>query len=65
MVKYIISTKQIEFLDTVVYRDQQHQIQTTIFHKPTDQQTCLHAQSNHPKSLKDILSLRDTAKLYA
>ena len=37
----------------MVYRDQQHKIQTTIFHKRTDQQTYLHAQSNHPKSLKD------------
>ena len=33
---YKISTKQIGFLDTMVYRDQQHKIQTTIFRKPTD-----------------------------
>ena len=52
---YKISTKQIQFLDTMVYRDQQHKIQTTIFDKPTDQQTYLHAQSNHPKSLKDSI----------
>ena len=38
----------------MVYRDQQRKIQT-IFHKPTDQQTYLHAQSNHPKSLKDSI----------
>ena len=50
---YKVSTKQIEFLNTMLYRDQQHKIQTTIFHKPTDQQTYLHAQSNHPKSLKN------------
>ena len=36
----------------MVYRDQEHKIQTTIFCKPTDQQTHLHAQSNHLKSLK-------------
>ena len=52
---YKISTKQIGFLDTMVYRDQQHKIQTTIFRKPTDQQTNLHAESNHPKSLKDSI----------
>ena len=50
---YKISTKQIEFLDTMVYRNQQHKIQITIFRKPTDQQTYLDAQSNHHKSLKD------------
>ena len=36
---YKISTKQIEFLYTRVYRDQKHKIQITIFRKPTDQQT--------------------------
>ena len=39
---YKISTKQIEFLDKMVYRDQKHKIQTMIFSKPTDQQTYLH-----------------------
>ena len=52
---YKISTKQIEFLDTIVYKDQQRKTQTTTFCKPTDQQTYLHAQSNHPKSLKDSI----------
>ena len=46
---YKICTKQIEFLDPMVYRDQQNKIQTTIVLKPVDQQTCLHAQSNHTK----------------
>ena len=52
---YKISTKQIEFLDTMVYRDQQRKIQKTIFRKPNDQQTYFHAQSNHGKSLKDSI----------
>ena len=52
---YKISTKKIEFLYTRLYRDQKHKIQTTIFRKPTGQQTYLHAQSNHPKSLKDSI----------
>ena len=52
---YKISTKQIEFLDTMVYGDQQHKIQKAIFRKPNDQQTYFHAQSNHGKSLKDSI----------
>ena len=39
----------------MTYRDQQHKIQTMIFHKPKDQQTYLHAQSNNPKCLKDSI----------
>ena len=39
----------------MVYKDQQHKIQATIFRKPTDQQTYLHAQSNFPKSLQDSI----------
>ena len=52
---YKISTKETEFLDIIVHRNQQHKIQTTIFRKPMDQETYLHAQSNHPKSLKDSI----------
>ena len=39
----------------MLYRDQQHKIQAMIFRKPLDQQTYLHAQSNHPKSFKDSI----------
>ena len=59
-----IPTKQIEFLDTIIYRDQQHKIQRTIFRKLTDEQTYLHAQSNHPKSLKDSIPYSQALKLY-
>ena len=55
---YKISTIQIEFLDTMVYSNQQHKIQITIFRKPTDQQTYLHAQWNHHKSLKGNIPYR-------
>ena len=47
----------------MVYRDQQHKIQTTIFRKPTDQQTYLHAQSNHPKSFKDSIPYRQALRI--
>ena len=39
----------------MVYTDQQHKTQATIFRKPTDQQIYLHVQSNHPNSLKDSI----------
>ena len=39
----------------MVYKDQQHKIQITIFRKPTYQQTYLYEQSNHPISLKDSI----------
>ena len=39
-IDYKISTEQIESLDALVYKDQQHKIQT-IFCKPTDQQIYL------------------------
>ena len=59
---YKISTKQIEFLNTMFYKDQQQKIQTAIFCKPTDQQTYLHAQSNHPESLKDSIPYSQTLR---
>ena len=40
----------------MVYKDQQRKIQTTIFHKRTDHEKYLHAQSNHPKSFKKDIS---------
>ena len=59
-----IPTKQIEFLDTIIYRDLQHKIQRTIFRKLTDEQTYFDAQSNHPKSLKDSIPYSQALKLY-
>ena len=47
-----ISHSNISFLDTLIYEDKINTLQTTLYRKPTDQQSFLHAQSNHPKSLK-------------
>ena len=44
--------KQIEFLDTLVYIDQQNKLQTTLFRKSSDRQNFLNAKSEHPYSLK-------------
>ena len=38
-------------------------IQTTFYHKPTDQQAFLHAKSEHPRSLKRSISYSQALKL--
>ena len=38
--------KQIEFLDTLVYIDQQNKLQTTLFRKSSDRQTFLMRNRN-------------------
>ena len=47
-----ISNSNISFLDTLIYKDKSNTLQTTLHQKPTDQQSHLHAYSNHPKSHK-------------
>ena len=49
---YKFDCKQIEFLDTLVYIDQQNKLQTTLFRKSSDRQNFLNAKSEHPSSLK-------------
>ena len=52
----------IEFLDVLVYKDQNNMLQTTIYRKQTDQQNYLDVQSEHSKSLKDSIQLSFTNK---
>ena len=47
-----ISHSRISFLDTLIYIDKNNTLQTTLYRKPTEQQSYLHAHSYHPKSLK-------------
>ena len=47
----------------MVYKHQQHKIQSTIFRKPTYKQTYLHAESNHPKSRKDSISYSQALRI--
>ena len=49
---YKFDCKQIEFLDTLVYIDQQNKLQTTLFQKSSDRQNFLKAKSKHPYSLR-------------
>ena len=58
---YKICAKQTEFLDTMVYNDQQHKIQTTIFRQWTYQQRYL-MHNIIPNLLKAVVH---TAKCYA
>ena len=47
-----ISNSNISFLDTLIYKEKNNTLQTILYRKPTDQQSNLHAHSDHPKSLK-------------
>ena len=47
-----ISNSNTSFLDTLIYKDKNNTLQTTLYRKPTDQQSYLHAHSDHTKSLK-------------
>ena len=49
------SPRKTAFLDTMLYKDENNNIRTTSYHKPTDQKAFLHAKSEHPKSLKSSI----------
>ena len=49
---YKFDCKQIELLDTLVYIDQQNELQTTLFRKSSDRQNVLNAKSEYRYSLK-------------
>ena len=47
----------IEFLDTLIYKDKNNNIETTLYKKPTDNQNYIHSKSTHPISLKKALHI--------
>ena len=47
-----ISNSNILFLDMLIYKDKNNTLQTTLYRKPTYQESYIHAHSDHPKSLK-------------
>ena len=49
---YKFDCKQIQLLDILVYIDQQHKLQTTLFQKSSNHQNLLNVKSEHPYSLK-------------
>ena len=46
------SKTEINFLDTVIYKNQQGALHTKIYKKPTDYPSYLHGRSEHPCSTK-------------
>ena len=46
------SVKEINFLDTVVYKVQDCNLQTKVYRKPTDRTSLLHNKSAHPSATK-------------
>ena len=46
------SKDRVVFLGTLIYKDKNNNIQTTLYKKPTDCQNCIHLKSTHPFSLK-------------
>ena len=51
-----ISSQKILFLDTMVCKDKENNLQTTLYRKPTDQQSYLHAKLEHPSALKNSIA---------
>ena len=57
------SNNNISFLDTLIYKDKNSTLQTTLYRKPTDQESYLHAHSDHPKSLKRSILYSRTLRI--
>ena len=58
-----VSRRVIAFLDAMLYKDENNNIQTTLYRKPTDQQAFLHAKSEHPRSLKSSIPYSQALRL--
>ena len=55
------SKEKIAFLDTLIYKEKNNNIQTTIYKKPADHQNYIHSKSVHPFSQNKTLHI---AKYY-
>ena len=60
---YEISKTSIPFLGTRIYIDDNRQLQTTLFTKPTDTHNYLHYKSAHPRHLKNSLPYSQALRL--
>ena len=58
-----VSRRAIAFLDAMLYKDENNNIQTTLYRKPTDQQAFLQAKSEHRRSLKSSISYSQALRL--
>ena len=48
-----ISPRKIAFIDPMLFKDENNNLQTTLYGKPTDKQEFLQAKSEHPRFLKN------------
>ena len=60
---YKFDCKQIEFLDTLVYIDQQNKLQTTLSRKSSERQNFLNAKLEHLYSLKKSIPFSQTLRI--
>ena len=57
------SNKEINFLDTVVYKTQSGKLETKLYRKESDRQAYLHCKSEHPESLKRSIPFSQALRL--
>ena len=55
--------QQIEFLETLVYIDNNNKLQATLYKKPTDCQNYLYSKSEHPYSLKKSIAYSQALRI--
>ena len=60
---YKFDCKQIEFLDTLVYIDEQNKLQDTLFRESSDRQNFLNAKPEHPYSLKKSIPYSEALRI--
>ena len=58
-----VSPRKIVFLHAMLYKDENNNIQKTLYHEPTDQEAFLHAKSEHPRSLKTRIPYSQALRL--
>ena len=58
-----ISHITISFLDKLIYKVKNNTLQTTLYRKPTDQQSYFHKYSDNPKSLKISISYSQALRI--
>ena len=60
-IKY--SREKIIFLDTTVIITNENKLNTTVYNKPTDEKSYLHAKSYHPESTKKAIPYSQSLRL--
>ena len=60
---FLISPRKIAFLDAMLYKDENDNIQTTLYRKPKYQQAFLQAKSEHRRSLKNRILYSQALRL--